>query len=289
MDQQQGSVMMATLGGQPQLITFALDALLARGETIREVIVLYLSAEGSRVNRALARLSVEFVNDYYAHANRPCRLRPLPIRDGPERLPDIRTDADAGAAWEMLRDLILTLKGERYHLHICVSGGRRMMGLLLTSLALLHFTPRDKLWHVYSPDHIQTQADEGLMMHARPHDGVQLVQVPLAPLGTQFPILRELTQPLPQTSRQLLGWLNEKHRQNCRQVVDSLTQRELETLKLFATGLSPQEVADRMVISLNTVNTYRKKIFELCRNTWPERQSLRYHHLRELFGPYFEE
>lgn len=288
MNRKQGSVMIATLGGQPQLVTFALDALLARGEAIREVVVLYLSAEGSRVNRALGRLSEEFVDDYYTHAQCPCRLRPLPIRDGPYRLPDIRSDADATAAWEMLRDLILTLKGERYHLHACVSGGRRIMALLLTSLALLHFSPRDKLWHIYSPDRFQTQADEGRIMHARPQDGVQLVQVPLVPLGTHFPTLRELTQPPPQTPRSLLSQISEEQRQRCQQVVEGLTPRELETLKMFAAGLSPQEVADEMVITLNTVNTYRKKIFELCRIAWPERQNLRYHHLRELFGPYFK-
>ena len=74
MNQSQGSIMMATLGGQTQVITFALDALLDRGEDIRELIVLYLSAKGSRLNQALAKLSAEFTDDHYA--GRPCRLRP---------------------------------------------------------------------------------------------------------------------------------------------------------------------------------------------------------------------
>ena len=34
MNQSQGSVMIATLGGQPQVVTFALDALLARSADI---------------------------------------------------------------------------------------------------------------------------------------------------------------------------------------------------------------------------------------------------------------
>ena len=289
MNQQRRSIMVATLGGQPQLVTIALDILLARGEAIREVIVLFLSAEGSRVNRALAKLSEEFVDDYYAYANHSCRLRPIPIQDGASRLSDITSDADAVGAWRTLRDLILTLKDERHHLHICISGGRRIMALLLTSLALLHFTYRDKLWHIYSPEEFQHRADQGRILHPRPEDGVCLVEVPLVPIGTQFPILRELTMPQSQTSRRLLRQISEHHRERCQQVVDELTQRELQTLKAFATGLTPQEVADDMVISLNTVNTYRKKVFELCRIAWPDRRMMRYHHLRDLFWAYFDE
>ena len=56
MEQASGHIMVATLGGQPQVVTFTLDELLSQGFPIREVIVLYLSAEGSRVNRALERL-----------------------------------------------------------------------------------------------------------------------------------------------------------------------------------------------------------------------------------------
>jgi len=289
MDQRHRSVMVATLGGQPQLVTFALDSLLARGEAVREVIVLYLSAEGSRVNRALDKLSAEFVDDHYTYWDHPCRLRPIPIQDGSSRLPDIRSDTDAIDAWQTLRDLMLTLKDERYHLHICVSGGRRIMALLITSLALLHFTHRDKLWHVYAPDDFQRRADEGRIMHPQPEEGVTLLQVPLVPLGTQFPILRELTMPLSQSSRRLLRQVSEHRRVRCQEVVDQLTRRELETLRGFVAGLTPQEVADEMVITLNTVNTYRKKIFELCRIAWPDQRITRYHHLRDLFGSYFDE
>jgi CRISPR-associated protein Csx14 len=286
MKQDQGSVMIATLGGQPQLVTFALDALLARGEDIREVIVLYLSAEGSRVNQALSKLSAEFVNDTYA--GRPCRLRPQPIRDGLERLPDIQNEDDANATWEMLRDLIISLKSERRQLHVCVSGGRRMMALVMVSVAMLNFGYRDKLWHIYTPEPFLAEARNGAIMHARPEDGVRLIQAPLAPLGQQFPALRELSQATPASINPPLDRLDETERERCATVVAQLTPRELEALKAFALGHSPQTVADEMRISLHTVNTYKKKIFELCRATWPEQAAVRYYHLREWFNPYFE-
>ena len=55
------SVMVATIGGQPQVVTFALDALLARGEQVREVVVLHLSPRNPRFGRALSRLSDDSV------------------------------------------------------------------------------------------------------------------------------------------------------------------------------------------------------------------------------------
>ena len=39
----------ATLGGQPQVVTLALDALLAQNIVFDEIIVLYLSSENKRV------------------------------------------------------------------------------------------------------------------------------------------------------------------------------------------------------------------------------------------------
>lgn len=83
--------------------------------------------------------------------------------------------------------------------------------------------------------------------------------------------------------------LSEKDKERCQTVIDNLTPRELETLKAFATGLSPQEVANEMEITINTVNAYSKKIFELCRMVWPDPTAVAEHHIRELFGPYFKQ
>jgi type I restriction enzyme R subunit len=85
-----------------------------------------------------------------------------------------------------------------------------------------------------------------------------------------------------QTIDQFPGWpYNDKMKAEVR----------LALYKLLLTEMAakpPQVVADLLGIQLNTVNTYKKKIFELCRNTWPEQAAIRYYHLREWFGPYFE-
>ncbi len=54
----------------------------------------------------------------------------------------------------------------------------------------------------------------------------------------------------PQPSSQMTGYL-----------VDPLTERELEVLGHIANGLKYQEVADHLVVSLNTVRTHTRSIY----------------------------
>ncbi len=44
-------------------------------------------------------------------------------------------------------------------------------------------------------------------------------------------------------------------------MVEPLTERELDVLRLIAEGLKYEEVAGRLFISLNTVRTYVKAIY----------------------------
>ncbi|MCD6555019.1 MAG: histidine kinase, partial [Anaerolineae bacterium] len=144
------SVLLSTLGGQAQVVTFALDALLAQGEEIEQVVVLHLSPEDVRVQRALIQLGQEFADDFYAHAGRPCRFRHIAIRDKTRPLVDIRQEADAVATWQVVHELLKTLKSQGWRVHLCLAGGRRMIGLLALSAAMLIFDHYDRVWHMYT-------------------------------------------------------------------------------------------------------------------------------------------
>ena len=58
-------MLLATLGGQPQVVTFTLDLLLLRGFPISEVVVIHPQTVQERLQRALACLNAEFVGDCY--------------------------------------------------------------------------------------------------------------------------------------------------------------------------------------------------------------------------------
>jgi CRISPR-associated protein Csx14 len=58
------TTLVATLGGKPQLVTFMLDILLAQGEPISQVIVVY-PARQARSQAAFERLECEFAAGSY--------------------------------------------------------------------------------------------------------------------------------------------------------------------------------------------------------------------------------
>jgi len=282
----QGSILIATLGGQPQVVTFALDALLEQGEDIREVYVIHLSPANPRIRCSLQKLASEFPNDTYR--GRRMRFRRIPVRLGTEEVLDIRSGVEAGAAWQTVYELIAGLKKQGHTLHVCVAGGRRLLALLALSAAMLHFGHQDKLWHIYTPDELRERASEGAIMHVNPEDGVRLIPVPMVPWGAYFPALRMLAQATPE---QLLAmqrrWVDETELRRCREVCRRLTERARQVLKLLAQGYTPQEVAEKLCISIKTVDTYKGQIYAECRIAWgmPENAHISYHFVHEKFAP----
>jgi CRISPR-associated protein Csx14 len=156
-----------------------------------------------------------------------------------------------------------------------------MMGLLALSAAMLLFGHGDRVWHMYTPPDFLERARDGAIMHARPEDGVRLVQVPMVPWGAYFPALRELPALAAQAPAQAIAartaWLDEGERARRRAVLERLTGRQREVLDWLA--------AEALNISLTTVNSHKTAILAECRVAWslPENAWLSYHFLREKF------
>lgn len=284
----QRSVLLATLGGQPQIVTFALDRLLERS-AIQEVIVVHPAATDHRVQAALDRLAAEFAHDRYA--GRPCRFQAVELAGPAGPLDDLSDEASAEDALNAIHALIRRLKQERCRIHACISGGLRIMSLLTISAAMLHFDHQDRLWHVYTPPSTRERADEGATMHAAPSAGVRLIEVPLVPWGAYFPALRALASANAGEFRQAqVQHLDSQHRQRCQQVWDHLTRRQREILRAFADGLYPEEVAEQLSISSKTVDVHKSTILRECEIAWglDKRKRLDYQTLHRFFAGFFE-
>lgn len=293
MDLPKSTTLICTLGGQPQVVTFALDALLAQGVPISELIVLHFSPPDDRLHRSLAKLQGEFTNHRYGGQAIPLRLQPL--RAPNQIIRDIYDESDANAAWEAINQLVVELKNERRTLHVGISGGRRILGLLTMSAAMLHFGHQDVLWHMYTPRELRLAADEGAMMHLPPGSEFRLIQVPMMPWGSYFPALRQLMMPQTAVAGDVLAQprqlMDEAERKRCTAVVHQLTDRQKEVLRAFANGLTPQEVAARLHITIKTVDSHKTVILAECRNAWnlPEDTHLDYRFLAEKFSLFWEE
>ncbi len=286
--------LVATLGGQPQIITFALDALLDRGVPVAELILLHLNPDTgiqtSSVSRSLQKLSTLFKNGRYQ--DRPLRFSTHTIQSGNQPLDDIRNEVNANAAWNSLNELIGRLKHEHRTLHICISGGRRIVSLLTMSAAMIHFGHQDMLWHMYTPEEWQQKARDGRVMHLSEDAGFRMIEVPMLPWGTYFPALRQLGQPV--TSQDVLArarrFMDESEIAQCQSVMDQLSNRQKDVLIALAQHLNPQQCAEKLHISIRTVDSHKTVILDVCRNVWniPKKQWLDYHFIANKFEHYIQ-
>jgi CRISPR-associated protein Csx14 len=270
-----------TMGGQAQVVTFALDALYTLDAAIETVLILHFSLQKPRIKRALAQLSAEFAGNEYQ--GKPLDYRRVSVQVDDQPLPHVRTAKEAEAVWRLARDLLTNLKQAGRRLHLCIAGGPRILALTLTSAAMLHCDHRDRLWHLYTPKAFIAEAQDGAILHAPPDAGVRLIPVPIAPWGSYFPALRQLAQP---TATQMP--LSPTDMSRCDAVWTRLTDRQRDVLLSLAKGHLPQEAADALGITLNTLDTHKTQILAECRLAWklPEDERLTYHFLHDRFGPW---
>lgn len=280
------TTVVATLGGQPQIITFTLDLLLELDCSIQQVVVVYL-ASSPRYHEAYRRLAGEFAGDQYH--GRTCRLRSVPVRCGANTLADARSPSEVEAVRATFFSLLGDLKAQGHRLHLSLTGGRRIMALTALAAAMQHLTPADQVWHIYTPPDLTEQARDGALLHAPPGAGVQLISVPFVPWAAYFPGLRPLLDRSP-GELQTIGWLDEADRQRCRQVWDALTPRQQDVLRLLARGLTRKEAASRLKIAPTTVETHQKAILQQCNTVWIDERGRRFdlNFIRQRFGPFLD-
>jgi CRISPR-associated protein Csx14 len=280
------TTLLTTLGGQPQRITFMLDLLLARGEAIDQVKVIYI-APYRRSQVAFKRLAGEFKDDRYR--GRPCRLQGVEIRTGSSQLVDIRTPAEVEAVRQHISRLLSELKGQGQQVHLGLSGGRLLMSLVALAAAMQYLTPGDCIWHVYVPAEFDERSQEGAILHAPAGAGVCLVAVPFVPWVAYIPGLASLMKRTPQEiGEEGMGWLSQADRQRCARVWEALTRRQRDVLQAFAVGQSRQEVAQSLHISVTTVDSHRDRILEQCELVWGAQagEGFSARLLLQRFGPF---
>lgn len=281
--------LLATLGGQPQVVTFTLDLLLKRGFPIGEVIVIHPHATQERLQRSLTCLNAEFVGDYYHFASRTIHLRSHALQLDDALLDDITDDISANGALDTIHGLIRDLKRKPRCIHLSVTGGRRLMALTAISAAQLNFKHNiDHIWHIYTPEEVKQRARDGKIMHSSPQDHVNLIELPFVPWKTYFSSPVELDDASAKATLSAQVTQAEEHKR-CKQVARTITKGQLKVLHVFAEGKTPDEVAGTLVISPSTVSSHLSKIFDECRTAWnlPPKPRLDYHFLRERFAGFF--
>ncbi|GAC1461876.1 MAG: CRISPR-associated ring nuclease [Ktedonobacteraceae bacterium] len=272
--------LLATLGGQPQVVTFTLDLLLRRGIPIREVIVVH-PASYDRLQHAIACLNAEFPGDRYRVTGEPIRFRRYILQQYNAPIDDIVDDRSADGVLNAMNDLIRDLKQQGRTIHFSITGGRRLMGFLSFSAALLNFEHTDRLWHIHTPQDVKKRVRDGAYMHVELDDNVQLIEVPFARLAQ--PVLSRLLNAESANARTIIDMREEQEKaeqqQRSRELFARVTSTQRKVLQLFLRGLTPQEVAAELDVSIKTVSSHTTVLLRECRNIWniPEHKKLDYH------------
>ncbi len=184
-----GHTLVASVGGQPQIVTLTLDLLLRQAVPIDEVVVLHPAPTNTRLLHTLDCLRAEFAHDRYTCDGRtlPCRLQLEALSHDGEPLPDVTDTSGAHATRDAIHYLLRRLKLRQRHIHLSASGGRRVISLMAISAAQLHFDSFDRIWHIYTPPEARAQVNEGARMHVPSEAGIRLIEVPFVPWGAFFP------------------------------------------------------------------------------------------------------
>ncbi len=285
--------LVATLGGQPQIVTYTLDLLLQHGTPIYEVIVVH-PASSPHLQQALARLNAEFVGDRYTFEGhtRTIHFRQQVLRryDNDAIINDIVDEPTANGTLDTIGELIRDLKQRRHIVHFSISGGRRLMTFLSFSAALLYFETPDELLHLYTPEPIKERDDYTGTMHISPGDGRRLITVPFARAAQPFlaSMLNRTPSATIQTEREQQQHEEQKR---CKQVADTLKEGPRRVLQALAQGLHPDDVATMLELKPSTISFYTTEIYQLCRNAWnippSQRHRIDYRFIQIKFADYF--
>lgn len=248
-------ILIATLGTEPQGVTWMLDWLLGQGFSIQEVCVVH--TQGKVIGPALEKLDHEFPRSY---PKIQYRREAVIGDDGPVH--DMATEKDA---WAFLRTIYRTIQRARrvgQVVHLSLTGGRKTMAVYAMVAAQLLFGEHDRAWHMISDVHWSGTEKR---LHPLPQDRFQVVAVPVvrwSDAATVQVLLAEVDDPWEALRRQQEFALQEMTRRRLEFWEHRLTPALREVAELLVReGLNNAEIARRLNKSEHTVANQLTRIY----------------------------
>lgn len=251
--------MIATLGVEPQVVTIALDSLIKQGKYINEVTVLY--TDHPAILEALAILEGEFKGTVYSGVT--FHAKAISTTHGPVR--DFQSEEELRGLLRTLYTEIRQARQKKRPLHLCISGGRKVMGVMAMTVAQLLFGPDDRVWHLITEG---WKPGAGRHLHANGRVQTRLIPVPVLrwqEAGTLMQAVTELDDP-----REMLAWYHRltKRAEEKRQgefIKHWLTPAERRVTKLACRGFDNATIAARLEKQEQTVANQLRNVYEKLR------------------------
>jgi CRISPR-associated protein Csx14 len=258
-----GGVLIATLGVEPQVVTIALDCLLVNGEDIQEVVVIY--TESSRVREALQVIEREFANAVYPGI----KLNTVAVTSNQGPIDDFCTENDLQS---LLRTVYAEVRRARQAggaVHFCISGGRKVMGIIGMVVAQLLFGPDDSVWYL-----ITEGWSPGSERNLHISSSVKNWLVPIPVLrwndaGTLMQTVAEINDPA-----EIMNWYNKlsnlsKEKRRDEFLNHWLTPVEKDIVRMVCLGLDNVSIAAAQCKQVQTVANHLRNVYAKMRD-WVE-------------------
>jgi len=276
------SVMLGTLGVEPQVITLALDCLLQQNINISEVTVIY--TDNTFVKKAWENIKKEFSTGIYSKI----ALRSVLIQDLYGPLQDFYSEEDLKS---LLKAIFKEMRWNRENgkpTHLCISGGRKVMSVFAVVAAQLLFGPADRAWYLMTEGWYPGGERK---MHADGADSVRLIRVPVLGWKESKNIVHtvaEMEDPL-----EVVKWheesLQEIQLKRKEEFLNHwLTNAEREIVSLVCQGIDNAAIAKRLNKQEQTVANQMRGVYEKLRE-WMDYppQNVDRSSLIAQFAPYY--
>jgi CRISPR-associated Csx14 family protein len=259
----QDSILIATLGTEPQVVTATLDLLRDRGENISHLQVIHTQSNAP----TSIQISINTLQDALRSAGIQFKFIPLASANGIP-LEDVDTPEASAAFFRLLYRLVRQAKEARKRVHLSIAGGRKTMAVFGMVTAQLLFEPDDCLWHLFSAGDFLTSK----RLHPGPDDDVHLVAVPVILWSQVSPVISELHRvddPFVAIERIRSLQLAEQVEAGRSFVFGSLTPAERRVVEMLVReGLSDQELAQQLNLSPRTVEQHLRSAYAKASDHW---------------------
>jgi CRISPR-associated protein Csx14 len=255
-----GDGLVATLGNEPQVITITLDLLLRQGYPVHHVIAVHTASR--QVLRGLTLLERELAGPRYARVT----FKPALVCDANKRVDDFREEADVQSLLRVLYLAVRDVKRSCRVVHVCVSGGRKVMGVAAMVVAQLLFGPDDHVWHLLSET---WRPGTPRRLHVAPGEKAHLVPVPVlrwTDSAVMMAALAELDDPIEAIRRYEDIVRGERMRRRREFVERWLTRAEREVAFLACRGLDNPGIARQLGRSERTVANQLTSVYAKLRD-----------------------
>jgi RNA polymerase sigma factor (sigma-70 family) len=276
------SVLIATLGSKPQLVTLALDCLREMGEVPKSLRVIHASKARPETRNALEKI-VSDIQGSYPRLD----YKPVELQDRGGALGDITSPEEVQVAFRTLYAQVRATKLDEKKVHLLIAGGRRTLTVAGMATAQMLFDDEDRLWHLASHPDLEASG----RLHAGAGEWCRLIPIPVIAWGRLSPVfdaLRSVDDPFEAARRLSNLRLREQWDQARIFVLSKLSPAEQNVVKLLVKdGLRQNEIADILCISARTVEQHLRSAYQKAEEHWDLENVVNQTQLVRLLGIYF--